>query len=50
MLCNVLSNQCSDDAWSQAQLGLKFGGLLIGLCSLSHHVAAAFIASLALAR
>ena len=33
-----------NDAWSQAQLGLKFGGL--GLCSLSHHAAAEFIASL----
>ena len=32
-------------AWRQAQLGLKCGGL--GLCSVSLHAAAAFIASLA---
>eukprot|EP00731_Ephydatia_muelleri_P000108 Em0001g108a len=31
-------------AWRQAQLGLKFGG--VGLCSVSLHAAAAFIASL----
>ena len=34
----------TNDAWSQAQLGLKYGGL--GLRSLSHHYVAAFIASL----
>ena len=34
----------TDDAWSQAQLGPNFGGL--GLRSLSHHAAAAFIGSL----
>ena len=33
-----------DSAWSQAELGLKFGG--IGLRSVSYHAAAAFISSL----
>ena len=41
-MCSAIN--VTNDAWSQAQLGLKFGGL--GLRSLSHHAAAAFIASL----
>ena len=42
VMCSAIN--VTSDAWSQAQLGLKFGGL--GLRSLSHHAAAAFIASL----
>eukprot|EP00731_Ephydatia_muelleri_P021996 Em0014g587a len=42
VMCSAIN--VTNDAWSQAQLGLKFGGL--GLRSLSHHAAAAFIASL----
>ncbi|KAL5476080.1 hypothetical protein EMCRGX_G025985 [Ephydatia muelleri] len=41
-MCSAIN--VTDDAWSQAQLRPKFGGL--GLCSVSHHAAAAFIASL----
>eukprot|EP00731_Ephydatia_muelleri_P022869 Em0015g452a len=41
-MCSAIN--VTNDAWSQAQLGLKFGGL--GLRSLTHHAAAAFIASL----
>ena len=41
-LCTAI--EVPNEAWCQAQLGLKFGGL--GLRSLSLHVAAAFIASL----
>ena len=33
----------SEAAWCQSQLSLRFGGL--GLCSLSHHSSAEFIAS-----
>eukprot|EP00731_Ephydatia_muelleri_P017769 Em0010g867a len=40
-MCSAIN--VTNNAWSQAQLGPKFGGL--DLCSLSHH-AAAFIASL----
>ena len=40
-MCSAIN--VTNDAWSQAQLGPKFGGL--GLRSLSHHAAAAFIAS-----
>ena len=43
-ITQVIKTCVTNDAWSQAQLGLKFGGL--GLRSLSHHAAAAFIASL----
>ncbi|KAL5499463.1 hypothetical protein EMCRGX_G010889 [Ephydatia muelleri] len=42
VMCSAIN--VTNDAWSQAQLGLKFGGL--GLRSLSHHAAAVFIASL----
>ena len=42
VMCSAIN--VTNDAWSQAQLGLKFGGL--GLRSLSHHAAAAFIVSL----
>ena len=42
VMCSAIN--VTNDAWSQAQLGLKFGGL--GLRSLTHHAAAAFIASL----
>ena len=42
-LCTAI--EVPNGAWCQAQLGLKFGGL--GLCSVSLHAAAAFIASLA---
>ena len=42
VMCSAIN--VTNDAWSQAQLGLKFGGL--GLRPLSHHAAAAFIASL----
>ena len=42
VMCSAIN--VTNDAWSQAQLGLKFGGL--GLRSLSHHAAAAFITSL----
>ena len=42
VMCSAIN--VTNDAWSQAQLGLKFGGL--GLRSLSHHAAAAFIASM----
>ena len=44
--CFTLSSgiDVSDITWSQAQLGLKFGGL--GLRSVSYHAAAAFISSL----
>ena len=38
--------EVSDTAWKQAQLSLRFGGL--GLCSLSCHAAAAYIALLSL--
>ena len=41
-ICSAIN--VTDDAWSQAQLGPKFGGL--GPRSLSHHAAAAFIVSL----
>ena len=41
-MCSAIN--VTDDAWSQAQLGPKFCGL--GPRSLSHHAAAAFIASL----
>ena len=41
-MCTAIN--VTDDAWSQAFLGPKFGGL--GLHSLSHHAAAAFIVSL----
>ena len=41
-MCSAIN--VTNNAWSQAQLGPKFGGL--DLCSLSHHAAAAFIASL----
>ena len=45
MLHIVVNHQCSNDAWSQVQLGPKCDGL--GLRSLSlHAAAAAFIASL----
>ena len=46
VMCSAINLNVTNDAWSQAQLGLKFGGL--GLRSLSHHAAAAFIASLSL--
>ena len=41
-MCSAIN--VTDDAWSRAQLGPKFG--VLGLRSLSHHAAAAFIASL----
>ena len=43
-ITQVIKKCVTNDAWSQAQLGLKFGGL--GVRSLSHHAAATFIASL----
>ena len=42
VMCSAIN--VTNDAWSQVQLELKFVGL--GLRSLSHHAAAAFIASL----
>ncbi|KAL5500201.1 hypothetical protein EMCRGX_G011720 [Ephydatia muelleri] len=44
VLCSAI--EVSDTAWKQAQLSLRFGGL--GLCSLSCHGTAAYIASLSL--
>eukprot|EP00731_Ephydatia_muelleri_P034645 Em0070g1a len=42
VMCSAIN--VTNDAWSQAQLGQKFGGLTLRF--LSHHAAAVFIASL----
>ena len=43
-ICSAIN--VTDDVWSQAQLGLKFGGL--GPRSLSHHAAAAAVFNVSL--